>query len=241
MWQNHINQKEEVMIANRILLVLVINIIPLVSVADEAKQIKRFTLHADVGTVLGVSISGPERLLPDEWQTRFMPQGGSMDLTDTPLFWNLRLGLTPELIVSRGLYLGFPVGFRLTAPVRRTWVDWWDPVIVQSIRIKATSPSFGVSLALERKRGVWWKVQITAIPYSTWRTDYKGIDRYGRANTSNPITDTEIGRGFGQSFSIGVCSKDIWYTPLSIALVVERYQPNIVVLGAHLGIHVRLR
>jgi hypothetical protein len=153
----------------------------------------------------GASFSNVAQVAPADWQTRYQPAGGSMQLhkQDYAFFWDVgaaaelafpvaeesAVGLTLSYCITlfgRGEY-GF---LTLKKTVAATTVDWWNSVSLLEVKMTRTTPAIG--LALHRAR---WTLELDAQAYRLSVQDFRGIDRSGRPNTAEVVGERTVGTG----------------------------------------------
>ena len=160
----------------------------------------------------GVSLSRVPQVAPANWQERYQPPGGSMQLErdDFAFFWDA--GPVAELPVPIGgswevdLVLSYYVtvagrGERGSLTIKKTvavtTVDWWNDVSLLEVKLTKTTPAIGFGLRSER-----WRLQFDVQRYRLSIQEFRGIDRPGRPNTADVTRERVVGTGLG--FRVGV-------------------------------------
>jgi len=144
-----------------------------------------------------------------DWKKNFQPYGGSMDLKKDNLFLTegIELGLALKFKTGN-LAIGPRVGFTNLNLFYKSdeWkvlstitVDWWDPVILESISMRK-SPDYGIVAGLI---GDGWMADLrfSLNEYKINKTYYKGVDCPNCVNYSEKIKVDHVS-GIGEKLSI---------------------------------------
>jgi hypothetical protein len=189
-----------------------------------------FGMELQILQDIGYSRSGVSQRLPDGWEGRYEPRGGTMrtDKHSWSIFWDLGLGLAPIWKIKDSWIFGIPMFYTinivsnswkwnpLQKTIGRTDVDWWNEVPVLDVQLKKMSPAFGILCGINRIyfQGVLQK-------YTVFVRDYKGIDVYGDVNQARTIDEREHTRGYGLRFDAGYRVLDADKSSMGIGLFFE--------------------
>ncbi len=153
---------------------------------------------------LAAGFTGNEQEPPDDYAQRFQPYGGSMDVEKHNHVFSTGLGFQPELrgYLGSTLILGallryefYSTGF-LDQRVSEYELDWYDPVVVQSVTLRR-GPSAGFLIGASTFQHAQLILQASAFPYALANVRYRGVDVQGSRNYSVPIERDVFESGLG--------------------------------------------
>jgi hypothetical protein len=156
--------------------------------------------RVNVTTDVGVSVSSYKPTLGKNWQSLFVPNGGTMKLgtTSHPFEFAFGAEFVPVLAkgrvripISYGLLDITRSGARLARrEVSSTTVHWWDPVTAADVVVEHFSPRVGVGIKIGKS------VFIPSVQhYRLVAREFTGVDCQGCKNTSKVYSGKKLESG----------------------------------------------
>jgi hypothetical protein len=158
---------------------------------------------------VGGSTSAYKPTLDGNWQTHFLPAGGSMKISSLPMSFSL--GLKPEVVLSLGR-VRIPVSYQLFEAniygrsfrpyiakqgIRVSSLGWWDRVTAADVVAEHYTPRVGVEI----KAGKYIFVP-SAQHYELLARKFNGVDCHNCVNTSKVYSKAILEKGVSPRLDI---------------------------------------